>query len=104
METTTVYAAEVLALDEAMEVLDEADKRVCIEQQKHAPPQIAQAKEFREHHRQRAQKFRKASAKAKGQKRPRARSVFADNLRMLMTSSSLRPRSSFHQRPPFGGG
>ena len=38
LETTTVYDAEVLALDEAMESLDEADKRVCIEQQKHAPP------------------------------------------------------------------
>ncbi len=57
--------SDVLCLDEAFGVLEEADKRVVLQEQQAGPSKLLAAKEFREEFKSKAQVVRTTIAKAK---------------------------------------
>ena len=81
METTHQWGKELVCLDEAMECLDETDKRVLISEQKKVPPLLSASAEFKVKHQATAKAvLRQGGGKAAGKcKKARTKALFMDN-------------------------
>ena len=73
------FGKEIYCLYEAMEVLEETDKRILLEEQTRVPDQVLANKHSREKHRARAQMMKvktKSAADKKKAKKPRTKELF----------------------------
>lgn len=75
LDVGTGYAPEVLALDEALDVLEESDKRAALEEQRTAPSRLQEHQEFKRHYFERAKVVKSAGKKAKAPNRKRPKTV-----------------------------
>lgn len=73
LDISNSYAPEVLCLDEALDVLEESDKRVALEEQRSVPSKVEAHKSFKRSYFAKAKVVRQSAAKAEGRPRKRAK-------------------------------